>query len=388
MNKLMLAALTLTLAACTTPHRMHAPEPIVSKGQPFVEKSYNDLVDIAASSQVFPVSPRIVMIPDSDFDGVSDEADKCPGTVEKTKVNANGCPLDTDKDGISDGLDKCPDTPVGIKVNANGCTIPSDVDKDSVPDAIDKCPNTPANTKVDSSGCPYIAIQNETKGKTGNGSGGNNAGNHTGGGSAPVSVNVINNNYINGINLNDKDQDGVNDDEDKCPDSLAKTRVDAKGCPLESSRDSDKDGVIDQIDHCLGTALGIKVDSVGCALLQEDVAIDLHVLFATGKAVIIDNAYADILKIADFMRTYRTAILTIEGHTDSRSSELFNQRLSERRAQAVRRELIRFGVDSSRLQAVGYGELRPIMNNDTEEGRAKNRRVVATAKAQTVKNKP
>jgi outer membrane protein OmpA-like peptidoglycan-associated protein len=66
----------------------------------------------------------------------------------------------------------------------------------------------------------------------------------------------------------------------------------------------------------------------------------------------------------------------IEGHTDSTGTEEYNQRLSERRAQSVVRYLIgHFGIDSDRLIAVGYGESRPIASNDTDDGRAQNRRV-------------
>ena len=115
----------------------------------------------------------------------------------------------------------------------------------------------------------------------------------------------------------------------------------------------------------------------------EDIAITIGVLFATDKADIVNNAHADIIKVADFMRTNPDAVVTIEGHTDSRASIEYNQKLSQRRAEAVRGELIRYGIEASRLLAVGYGELRPIADNTTTAGQAKNRRVVATAKAQS-----
>ena len=128
------------------------------------------------------------------------------------------------------------------------------------------------------------------------------------------------------------------------------------------------------------------MDETGCPVgLLEDVEIKLNVLFATDKAVIVDHAYADILKVAEFMRQYPTVTVVIEGHTDDRASISHNQKLSQRRAEAVRKELIRFGVDGTRLLAMGYGELRPIADNTTEVGRAQNRRVVAVAKAQKTK---
>ena len=66
--------------------------------------------------------------------------------------------------------------------------------------------------------------------------------------------------------------------------------------------------------------------------------------------------------------------VTVEGHTDSVGSAAYNQKLSERRAQAVKRYLVRQGIDPSRIMTEGYGKSRPIASNETEEGRAQNRR--------------
>jgi OOP family OmpA-OmpF porin len=114
--------------------------------------------------------------------------------------------------------------------------------------------------------------------------------------------------------------------------------------------------------------------------------MSLNVLFATNKATIVDNAFVDILKVAEFMRDYPDVVVTIEGHTDDRASIEHNQKLSQRRAEAVRKELIRFGADAQKIIAIGYGELKPIATNQTEAGRAQNRRVIATAKIQNVKS--
>ena len=69
----------------------------------------------------------------------------------------------------------------------------------------------------------------------------------------------------------------------------------------------------------------------------------------------------------------------MEGHTDSRGSESYNLQLSQKRANTVKNILVdKYGMQPSRLRAVGYGEAMPIDINDTEEGRQNNRRVVAT----------
>lgn len=113
----------------------------------------------------------------------------------------------------------------------------------------------------------------------------------------------------------------------------------------------------------------------------EDISITLNVLFDTDKATIKNTFYDDINNVASFMAKNPTATVTIEGHTDSQGSAEYNQQLSKRRADAVRQELIKQRIDAKRLLAVGYGESRPIADNATATGRAKNRRVVATAKA-------
>lgn len=184
----------------------------------------------------------------------------------------------------------------------------------------------------------------------------------------------------------DSDNDGVPDDQDKCPGTKAGVKVDEMGCPL----DSDNDGVPDYLDKCPNTPAGAAVDDTGCPeKLTKEVSIDLNITFATGKADIQGDATSEIQKVADFMKRYPTVNVTIEGHTDNRGNATKNKQLSQKRADTVKDALVKLGVDASRLSARGYGSEKPIADNKTEEGRAKNRRVVATAKAQaeTIKMK-
>lgn len=178
----------------------------------------------------------------------------------------------------------------------------------------------------------------------------------------------------------DSDGDGVADGQDQCANTPAGAAVDATGCPL----DTDKDGVADFADKCPDTKVGASVDATGCyQVLQQEVAIELNVQFATGKATLQGDATAEIQKVAAFMQQYPTVNVTIEGHTDNRGNAAVNKRLSQQRADAVKAELVKMGVDAGRLSAVGYGADKPIADNNTEAGRAENRRVVASAKAQT-----
>lgn len=113
-------------------------------------------------------------------------------------------------------------------------------------------------------------------------------------------------------------------------------------------------------------------------VLAEKVTIELEVLFETDKSVVRPEYYSKISEVASFMSQYQNTIVTIEGHTDSRASEYYNQALSQRRVDAVKEVLItQFGIDPERLNAIGYGESQPRATNDTAAGRQLNRRVVA-----------
>lgn len=98
-------------------------------------------------------------------------------------------------------------------------------------------------------------------------------------------------------------------------------------------------------------------------------------LFASGQASLSAQTRAEVGRIAAVLTQYPDRNLLLEGHTDSVGSEVNNQNLSERRAEAVRAALIAEGIDPSRVSAVGYGQTRPIASNATAAGRAQNRRV-------------
>ena len=105
--------------------------------------------------------------------------------------------------------------------------------------------------------------------------------------------------------------------------------------------------------------------------------------FDFDKSVVKPNSYGDIKNLADFMKQYPSTTTTVEGHTDNVGPDAYNQKLSERRASAVKQVLTnQYGVESSRVQSVGYGESRPVADNKTEAGRAVNRRVEAQVEAQ------
>lgn len=284
---------------------------------------------------------------DADKDGVKDSKDLCPDTPKGVKVDKNGCPIDTDGDGVADDKDLCPDTPAAVnkKVDENGC--PLDSDKDSVPDYLDKCPDTVENERayVDTTGC------------------------------------VV-----------DTDLDGVADFKDKCINTPKDVKVDSIGCPL----DTDNDGVPDYLDKCpeiKGSKKNNGCEEVVVKPLVKPTAepSDNEVVnqnmkklfqkalqgisFEQGSDRIKQNSHDILNQIAGVLKSNPTYLIEIRGFTDSQGNDELNLILSEKRARAVLNYLAAKGIDLGRMKSKGYGEIFPIADNSTPQGRSKNRRV-------------
>lgn len=255
---------------------------------------------------------------DADGDGVYDKDDACPEVAGLKEFN--GCP-DADGDGVKDSDDACPNV-AGLAA-MNGCP---DADGDGVADKDDMCPNE-KGTKANK-GCP------------------------------------------------DSDGDGVINKNDKCPNVAGPASN--GGCPWP---DSDNDGVLDKDDKCPNQAGVASNNGCPAAVITKEAESSLGeyakaILFNTGKTSFKAGVTSKLNEIVKVMKNNPNATFVIEGHTDSSGSAPLNQRISEKRAMAVRDYLVKQGVATSRLDAIGYGEGQPIASNKTRAGRAENRRVV------------
>jgi len=112
----------------------------------------------------------------------------------------------------------------------------------------------------------------------------------------------------------------------------------------------------------------------------DNITLDMPeaITFAFNSSTLNQRAYAVLDRVADTLREYDQTLIEVAGHTDSIGSEAYNQRLSEQRAQAVANYLISRGISGQRLMVFGAGEMHPVASNETEAGRAENRRVELT----------
>jgi len=139
--------------------------------------------------------------------------------------------------------------------------------------------------------------------------------------------------------------------------------------------DTDNDGVYDDKDQCPNTSKGTVVDAFGCPKI-----IRLHVGFDFDQSSIKPEYMKDIAKVADFMKQNNGYSVILEGHTDAKGAASYNQKLSDKRAKAVAKALAELGISEAKIMTEAYGESKPISTNDTEVGRAQNRRVDALFK--------
>jgi outer membrane protein OmpA-like peptidoglycan-associated protein len=287
---------------------------------------------------------------DTDCDGVTDAADKCP-TVAGS-VSNNGCPLnDRDHDGIMDENDKCPDTPG--PVSNMGCPV-ADRDGDGLADNIDKCP--------------------DVKGPASN----------------------------NGCPIEDKDGDGIADDKDKCPDQAGP--VNNMGCPIT---DRDGDGVPDLIDRCpdifgaqyndgcptssantggyssqLGTTAGSGgfVPGYGGGFQQGTKRIlkdtvQFIIYFDFDKFDLTSNSYQILSEVIEYLKRNDDQKVLLVGHTDLEGDVAYNVKLSENRIRTSRNYLMSYGIEAGRISTDFHGKSKPAIPTFDKSLAWKNRRV-------------
>ena len=114
---------------------------------------------------------------------------------------------------------------------------------------------------------------------------------------------------------------------------------------------------------------------VPVAPVSEKVTFAADAFFDFDKAVLKKDAGAKLDDLVSKVKGVNLEVIIAVGHTDSRGSDAYNQKLSQRRAEAVKKYLVGKGIEANRVYTEGKGEKQPVADNKTDEGRAKNRRV-------------
>lgn len=231
-------------------------------------------------------------------------------------------PADRDYDGLYDHEDKCADQGA---LTVDGC--PTDSDGDGLLDPVDECP---AVAGAEPTGCPNL----------------------------------------------DEDGDGVPIPVDQCPDQMASTK---DGCP---DQDLDGDGILGAADKCPKqpeTRNGFE-DQDGCPdempeAVQQFTGVIQGITFRQGTAEIETSSFPILDSAVEILAKYPSIRLEVSGHTSSEGSKERNDELSLERAEAVRTYFISKSIAEDRVIARGAGATEPAFDNETKEGREKNRRI-------------
>lgn len=279
--------------------------------------------------------------PDKDGDGIMDKNDDCPDVAGPAEFK--GCP-DRDGDGIPDLKDDCPDEKGSVEMN--GCP---DRDGDGLPDKQDKCPDKPGPIK--NLGCPEMKLQ------------------------------------LLSSNLSPLEEVSMEDGKfnfNKCvekakalyklygegSDTVKKVLV---SCPEIRGKYAYKDS--DGLFHFPKEAEAVQLTAQEQEIVKK--AFD-NLEFATGKDIIKNESLTSLDELSELLKKHDTWKLKIEGHTDNQGKPAANLTLSKKRAEAVKKYLVKKGVAATRFDVKWYGQTKPIASNDNEEGRQKNRRVEMT----------
>ena len=230
---------------------------------------------------------------------------------------------DSDNDGTPDAQDSCKTIPGPPRWN--GCPIP-DSDHDGINDEEDSCKMIPGVLRYH--GCP----------------------------------------------IPDTDQDGINDEEDSCKTVPGLPKY--HGCPIP---DRDQDGINDELDKCPDQPG--PVENQGCPIIKVAITeraqlVAANVMFDVNSSRLTKGSYPALKELADSLKSNPDLDLIVEGHTDNLGRTEYNVQLSLKRAESVKKVLVVMGIENNRIKVAGFGDAHPVANNNTAEGRTKNRRVV------------
>ena len=313
---------------------------------------------------------------DTDSDGVCDADDDCPDV--QGPIENNGCPYgDSDGDGVPDNKDKCPQLKGVFELG--GCP---DRDRDGIVDLQDECPDIPGT--IYNGGCPEFSQLHilDNRGRT---------------------VTVVNENssgefIVRGLPHDNNYYYLLESRKEEIPNPIYITIINGEGehrieaelgesgfyevkkpepQVVENSNTTENE-VVEPVEE--ETVEEPEHDEVVLKKEEKEVIDNAfnNLEFETGKSIIKESSYPSLLQLVKLLDANNSYKLYLVGHTDNVGDAMSNLLLSKKRADAVRNFLVQFGIDENRFIVNFEGENKPIANNETEDGRQKNRRVEMT----------
>jgi len=280
--------------------------------------------------------------PDRDGDKIIDKEDACPDSAGLAEFK--GCP-DRDGDKIIDKEDDCPDEP-GLP-EFKGCP---DKDGDGIIDKLDLCPTKPG--PKENNGCPYTKL-------------------HLIDAQGNIVKSAIMDKATKTFTFDNLPADNIAvfKIEGEETDGLTFVNVIVNGSTKKANRGADK---LFRFDYLKPLETIITLTKEEEQILKK--AFD-NLEFATGKDIIKPTSFSALDELAALMQKKPVWRLKISGHTDNQGAPAANMKLSQKRSEALKKYLIKKGVDPKRFVVKWYGQTQPIADNKTVDGRQKNRRV-------------
>ncbi len=281
--------------------------------------------------------PELKGCPDRDGDGITDSKDDCPD--EKGLAIFNGCP-DRDSDGVMDRIDDCPDTK-GL-VQYNGCP---DTDGDNIIDKVDECPTVYGIAEL--KGCPaaeltYFNVETQVE-KVKQAGGVYSYGNAVDTKTAKFKLEGYNADTVKTVFVTAPNLRGKNAYREA--DGFFRFAKEAEVVILKEEEKQVMKKAFENLEY------------------------------KTNSEVILSSSFSGLDELANLMGTNANWKLRISGHTDNVGARTANMTLSKRRAESVKKYLVSKGIAADRFEVMYFGPDKPIAPNNTEDGRARNRRV-------------
>ena len=177
---------------------------------------------------------------------------------------------------------------------------------------------------------------------------------------------------VQSVPVLDRDEDGVPDADDRCP--MVAGKPEREGCPEPKNKSNNSTGITAKPEADRPLTRAEFLSEAVAAPLEQTMNYG-NVEFDVNSSEVRPRYRVMLQELAEYLQLFPKRKVLVDGHTDKDGSSLYNEKLGDMRAHAVRAELMKYGVSMESILVFTYGETRPVGENETEKGKARNRRV-------------